>query len=550
LDHAREQIHQIQSAAFAALGLAPNESHEEPHDAEERERLIAYLRTNPDNDEALIAKTLTEWDAQATLPNDVLDPSGSPRSSILSRRVSELKRVFTDLGVTETLAAVCYGTVPGGGLDAFSFKVSDRAAYGVVIPEGFFHFVNLWTKIVILLQPFTPTKDGPVYMPTASFAQFGLVDHPYIRFRHRDLLEAFFRWGNPLAALPYFHALSYQDRFAYLLVGTELFVIAHEIAHVLLGHLDAGQPATPESEGDADELALKIVTQYFRREGTNYPSARATLCGTLFLSMTRAWETGLTNISKNETAGSWHTHPAFVERIQRFGKALETLSDKETPSWYIFIHNAIRIATEQMTTAAEAEMAQQDCGLESLSARVLPSSYAHLGHLNQFSRETYTITIAKLLTSGNPAEYRLGLWFLREGEPEPILGLYQGLLSEDPDTQAICERALMRLEPLYQSYIPRLRERFRETKRADEFEAYLLHLAAYLGAKVHYALKPERYEDGPMTPGFFDDQDQSGVGDADLATPTSSASDHVPERSKNWLRALPFVGKGTAKRNG
>ena len=158
-------------------------------------------------------------------PNDELalfgvdDPSVPASRSILRKRVVELEKICLDLGYGEKLVGTCFGTVPGFGLDAHVHKISGRNSYVIIIPERLFYFTNLISKLVILLQPISSSPEGPVFLPNAAVAQFQLMKHPYIVWRLRDLLEAFFFMGDPMMALPYRHAIPYQDRFSYLLAG-------------------------------------------------------------------------------------------------------------------------------------------------------------------------------------------------------------------------------------------------------------------------------------------------------------------------------------------
>jgi hypothetical protein len=174
-----------------------------------------YRKTDPDADSNKLEKDIAIRKVKGRRAlEDVLDFSHSPRRSILQGLVIELKAVCQSMGFGRKLENVCYGTVPGGGLDAYSFKIKDAAEYGIIVPEGLFDFANLLTKVVILLQPMRNTPQGLVYDPTTAVdEQHALLEHPYITFRYTDLLEAFFLHGDPAAALPYRHAIPYQDRF-------------------------------------------------------------------------------------------------------------------------------------------------------------------------------------------------------------------------------------------------------------------------------------------------------------------------------------------------
>lgn len=504
LTNARLELEWRQRAAYEQIGRKVPDPNRDEDRTLARERLKAYLASNPDITPSQLAETLSEADqASVPLPN-VVDLSAPVSESILRERVIELQRTILKMGHGPKFERICFGTVPGGGLDAYSFKIENSQGYGVIIPEGFFHLLNLFSKIVVQLQPITASPNGPIFLPSASFAQFELMSRPHVVFRHRDLLEAFFFFGDPKAALPYRQALPYQDRFVYLLVGAEIFLLAHEVAHVLLGHLDdspGANESTPDKEIAADNLAVEIVTEFFRSE-MNYPVARASLCAVFFLSIVKVWERGISLIVADQKAAQSHTHPMFEARFQSFVDKLNTLPEEETPGWYLMTHNAIRMATELMSEAVLTDIASKADGGSSVSSRVLPPGYAHLGHLSDYTVERWWTRLAGLLLDNDAANRNLGLWLFCQNAPDAAIGFYKGLLSDDDDAQRQFERALVSLQPMYESYIPRLKERFRETAQQAQFDEYLLNLSIYLVAMAEHELKAggdgKEYQDATL----------------------------------------------------
>jgi hypothetical protein len=496
---ARQVLETLERRAYRELGL-PLPNVDTGDDVEMTRR---YLSSNPDITPQKLAEALAQLEEEAVLQPNVVDLSGPPTRSILNQRVQEIGVALEGFDPCKRFARTCFGTVPGGGLDASSFKVEGSDEYAVVIPEGFFHLTNLLTKLVILLQPITQTPSGPAFLPSASFDQLGRLGHPYVLFRHRDLLEGFFLWGDSKVAFPYTKALPFQDRFAYLLVGTELFVLAHELAHVVLGHLDL--PAGDDAEAlelEADALALRIVTAFFLAD-TNYPIARASLCGLLFISMVMMWEAGLERLTGDGQIARSHTHPSSSARFQHYAQALGDVGDSEMPTWFVHTHNAIRYLTDWMLSEGLDEISRIAASGDGVSARVLPRSHQHLGHFNVADSERWWAKLASMIASKDPAEHRLGLWLLVAFLPSSAVGIYRGVVDENDSLREQCEAALVAIEPIYANYIPRLRERYRETARAEDFEEYLHHLSIYLGAKASVKLGHVKELD-PMDERFFD----------------------------------------------
>jgi hypothetical protein len=292
---------------------------------------------------------------------------------------------------------------------------------------------------------------------------------------------------------------------AYLLVGAELFVIAHEVAHVALGHLEHfdGVSYDLKAELEADALAFDIVRRFFDKT-MNFGVARASLCQAFFLSITLLWERGMQYALRDSGSFRSATHPNFEERLNRFVEKLDEDPSEPTPGWYIYIHNAIRFATDPVVADELQSIVDSVGGLNGLSARVLPASHAQLGHLRPPRIDQWSITVAELLSAKDSRLHRLGLWFFLVMQPESALAIYEGIMDEDAKVNGIYEEALCSISPRYKSYLPRLRERFREEDRDDALENYKLQISEYLLGEAHYQLGEDRLRKGPMDDEFFD----------------------------------------------
>lgn len=505
----------IQRSLFAQYGDGATYDEQDPNESS-AVGLDRYLSGNPDISEETRRRLVQEAAAEQGVPlrpdMSHLGRAGSLR--ILSQRVDEIKAAWKLVQPDWSMDHVCFGVIPGGGLDARTVRVSDYDEYAVLVPDGLFNLLNLFTKLVVLLQP----VQGGAYFPTASFAQISLSRHPYIQFRCLDLLRALLLEGDTATALPYARAVPQQDRFIYLLVGAELYVLAHELAHVRLGHLLGDGKLTPESELEADRLALSVLEAWFA-ENANYPTARASLAALTFLSINEVWERSIgifvAEATESADVAAWRrdgpgvstTHPRAFERFQNYAASLT--KGAETPGWYIHVHNAIRLVGESLSTDALRELRARSKGIEDISVRALPAELSHRGHGRYLQREVaWAATVAGLLLSERPTDVLLGQWFLAS-IPPVCEEFYRGLLSDNELEVAKYERAVVILEPMYRSYLPRLRERFRETAAQDQRDGYIAHLAMYLSFKAQSAIGESRADGTPMDPDFFESPPES-----------------------------------------
>src|SRR5437588_676785 len=125
-------LDQIQRSAYKQMGLpTPTPKDRERDDEFNKQRSAEYYRTNPDVDSATLAAEEAKWLATIRAQSNVLQVS--PADEILAHRVAELRLVLQKRGQAHRLDKIWFGTVPGGGLDAYSFKSKKFESYGVVI---------------------------------------------------------------------------------------------------------------------------------------------------------------------------------------------------------------------------------------------------------------------------------------------------------------------------------------------------------------------------------------------------------------------------------
>ncbi|MCT9084120.1 hypothetical protein [Streptomyces fulvoviolaceus] len=496
---AQAHLENLQRRAYQQLGMPV--PHAAPPHKSELDYFLRYLATNTAYSEDRAREEAQKMFAREDdLPDrpDIARISSS--QNILTARVDELKTACASLDPSWDLSNICFGVVPGGGLDAYTERVKDE--FAIIIPEGLFSLANLFCRLVVLLQPIEP---GGFYLPLAQFEQLRRAgEDPHVRFRTADVLRAYFLHGDPYAALPYRSALPYQDTFTYLMTGAELYVIAHEAAHVRLGHLDTDSPMTPEEELAADELAHRILVNSFSRHD-DQSEARAALAGFLFHGLNEMWEktvsAALGEAFDSRPAGE---HPPAAERTVSFGRSLP---DATPPPWFLFVFTAVDLATRHLPDSLLPGLLLEAERLGGINQRAAPRVLAHLCRASTAAKEHHWAeTTARLIASEDRADVLLGAWFLVDGFPHIAIDLYKGLSDEDdPDFQALCRVALITLEPIYEHYFPRLAERFHEVYEQDKLDDYMVNMTRYATMQAIGILR-ERSDSAPWVAGFFDDQ--------------------------------------------
>ena len=415
---------------------------------------------------------------------------GGVWGQILTSLVKDLSSACASLGHGE-LENVCFGILPSGPLNAHVEEVHGTRSHAVFVPSSLFSLLNLAAKLVVLTQPLTASDEGPVYLPTAGFEQFRRGEHPYVKFRHRDLLRGVFVYGDAAAALPYPKAVPYQNRFSYLLGGAELFVLAHEVGHVLLGHLEA-RGAGADLEFEADDFAFRVVVRHFETAGVGNALERAYLCGFLALTIVRVWERCVRSILglDDEAAVDEH-HPDFKSRFEKYSETLERLAlgrkgDKSQLPGLVFVNNGISmidLLTTPETIEEVVREAERRGGVSGLPLGRLGHGF---GSWELPPRDVWNETVAELTLRGCEYEQALARWFVKELGPGFELNYYKCLLYGDRDKrkERLFREAVFALQPMYRGYFRRLKERFQEEAEEDRLEEYLGRIAGTLGFRA------------------------------------------------------------------
>lgn len=232
-----------------------------------------------------------------------------------------------------------FGTVRMGSFSA-QIAGSGRGDYLILFASGLFGFANLLAKVIG--DSFVLTEDNEGYSFSTDFEQIKirLKEKREIQKHFDDLMMGYMIRENAHAARQYFPSRELEAIASIIREGMEVFVAAHEYAHLILGHLSAdtreirqkryraedtdSSSAEEErineiiynwkDETAADSLGADITMAVMMRKG--YDRALAFMGpGTAMLGM---WLLeGLENLKEGEdpeTPRNSETHPSVILR--------------------------------------------------------------------------------------------------------------------------------------------------------------------------------------------------------------------------------------------
>ena len=135
-----------------------------------------------------------------------------------------------------------FATLPTGELNGMAAEISNPSYYVILIDDGVFAFAHLLAKSVSSCFPVTQSHDGYYEYQTRPEHVRSLLardQRPVDRFV--DLLMAYVSGGHPHFAEQYVQPAEGRAMASILRDTMETSVIAHEIGHCALGHLDSGK---------------------------------------------------------------------------------------------------------------------------------------------------------------------------------------------------------------------------------------------------------------------------------------------------------------------
>jgi hypothetical protein len=232
---------------------------------------------------------------------------------------------------------VAFGALPTGQVNGLACRVPAGGLI-VALDDGVFMFLSLLAKAVATFYRVEITADGRQVMT--------LVDSDIPRAvetnedgnrRWLEVLVATFAYTHPEFAPWRPPSPEHTQIAGHLLTGAEMFIVAHEFAHLILRHYDPDRPTSTrrlaadaeveniqtwrDDEFEAHRLGLAILRDYHRQGDLSVESTRAAVCflfGCLLAFETTAMLDGIVVEAE--------THPATTERLERL---LRQLAEEE-----------------------------------------------------------------------------------------------------------------------------------------------------------------------------------------------------------------------------
>jgi hypothetical protein len=388
------------------------------------------------------------------------------------------------------------GTLPIGVLNGYTIKANNND-YLIIFQDGLFHYLNLLTKVILQALPQSHEGVGMGIIYTGRI----LREFPEVQFRFEDLFEGYLIYGNPRYALPYYKNIPDPRYFQNLLTNAEVFLLAHEYSHVLLGHLDAppdNREKFFDNEFDADKKGFELLSKIIPKENTKGYALLS--IGMMFyglnliehsISVLIYGEEAIEGFAQGDSRFRiYKSYPSFIERADALQKAFYK---KEDSSYSIYKPLLIDICNALNLLWRNFLPKLIDYHKKGIKPHIslLPNEYRNMG--NKSSKKISDFWIEKVmkgvLSDNKLKKFYLG--YLDRYTIEAPFVAYKGLLSEEEEFKNLCKEFLTKLEPMYESYFPGLMEKFKTKTEEGNLNEYILNISIYLMAKVGIFIQQE-----------------------------------------------------------
>jgi hypothetical protein len=210
--------------------------------AEMREKLLEGISAN----------------AKAEMPTKYEEPSGYHLMTNLARQVED---AASELGHPLPIRPQL-GTLPTQNVNAMAVRVPDSDEYLILFESELFTFALLLSKVVARAIPFKGSESGMLNFSTeGEDIEKSIAENPEITRRFREVVLAYLIKGRPSAAPAYLPEEPYGTLAAILRQSMELFIMAHEYAHIISGHLSESKTAPIDVGGQHGDEVIRSWQQ-------------------------------------------------------------------------------------------------------------------------------------------------------------------------------------------------------------------------------------------------------------------------------------------------
>lgn len=180
---------------------------------------------------------------------------------LLYNIIQDIEKIKTDIFKHTDLdiRMPCFGTVD---YDIFSAEICAPNCNEklIIISDGLFTFANLISKIITLAFPFEVTDKYLTISTDMKEIKKYIENHTEVKLRFYDLMLACLLSREPPRAKQYFINHELDAMLSTIRDSFETFVVAHEYAHSILGHLEDKKI---NSTASIDELRDSEIKEIF-----------------------------------------------------------------------------------------------------------------------------------------------------------------------------------------------------------------------------------------------------------------------------------------------
>ncbi|MBI3254066.1 MAG: hypothetical protein HYZ56_05165, partial [Nitrosopumilales archaeon] len=176
-----------------------------------------------------------------------------------------------------------FGTVHMGSINAATYPC-DNGEYLIVFEVELMTFCNLLCKIIAKIFPhYDPKSEKNLEYYKEKIAG-KIKEEPEVIQRFQELIVAFVTTGRATPASQYFLDPKYYPFLTHLRLAMEVFIVGHEYAHIMLGHVDTNYTRKNvvmedissvifswEQESSADYLGLPLMIEGLRNSAHSHP---------------------------------------------------------------------------------------------------------------------------------------------------------------------------------------------------------------------------------------------------------------------------------------